>query len=186
MRSVLISIRPKWCEKIFMGYKTIEIRKTQPNLPTPFKAYIYCTVGGDEKWLAGVIGQRKPYKLNGTVCAEFICDHITPVMNEPSDLVWAEARAKIPPKDLATYIGNKKHVYGWHIASLNVYDQPKTLNDFIPSCRFLMDGGMECCDFQKIECSYQEYDHNPDGSLNTVSCVKKLTRPPQSWCYVET
>ena len=43
MKSVLISIRPKWCEKIASGDKTIEVRKTRPKIETPFKCYIYCT-----------------------------------------------------------------------------------------------------------------------------------------------
>ena len=42
-KAVLISIRPKWCEKIASGEKTIEVRKTRPKLHTPFKCYIYCT-----------------------------------------------------------------------------------------------------------------------------------------------
>ena len=42
-KAVLISIRPKWCEKIANGEKTVEVRKTKPYLETPFKCYIYCT-----------------------------------------------------------------------------------------------------------------------------------------------
>lgn len=45
MKSVLISICPKWCEKICRGEKTIEVRKTRPKLQTPFKCYIYRTKG---------------------------------------------------------------------------------------------------------------------------------------------
>ena len=40
MKSVLISIHPKWCELIASGKKTIEVRKTYPKLPTPFRCYI--------------------------------------------------------------------------------------------------------------------------------------------------
>ncbi len=36
-KAVMISIRPKWCEKIVNGEKTIEVRKTRPKLETPFK-----------------------------------------------------------------------------------------------------------------------------------------------------
>lgn len=43
MKSVLISIQPKWCELIANGKKTIEVRKSRPNIETPFKCYIYCT-----------------------------------------------------------------------------------------------------------------------------------------------
>ena len=34
MQSVLISIRPQWCEMICNGKKTIEVRKTRPKLDT--------------------------------------------------------------------------------------------------------------------------------------------------------
>lgn len=43
MKSVLLSIQPKWCKLIFSGEKTIEVRKTAPKLETPFKVYVYCT-----------------------------------------------------------------------------------------------------------------------------------------------
>lgn len=45
MKAVMISIRPEWCKKIMSGEKTVEVRKTKPNLKTPFKCYIYCTAG---------------------------------------------------------------------------------------------------------------------------------------------
>lgn len=44
-KAVLISIRPEWVEKIARGEKTLELRKTEPKLETPFKVYIYCTAG---------------------------------------------------------------------------------------------------------------------------------------------
>ena len=37
MKSVLISIKPKYCELIVNGEKTIEVRKTRPKIETPFK-----------------------------------------------------------------------------------------------------------------------------------------------------
>ena len=40
-KAVMLSIHPKWCEKIASGEKTIEVRKTRPKLETPFTAYIY-------------------------------------------------------------------------------------------------------------------------------------------------
>lgn len=51
-KAVMISIRPKWCEKIVNGEKTIEVRKTRPKLETPFKCYIYETQGRtDTPWV---------------------------------------------------------------------------------------------------------------------------------------
>lgn len=57
MKAVMLSIRPKWCERIISGEKTIEVRKTRPKLISQFKCYIYRSVQG------GVIG-------------EFVCDNI--------------------------------------------------------------------------------------------------------------
>lgn len=57
MKSILISIKPKWVVKILNGEKTIEIRKTAPKdwvdylsgktkiKPEPSLVYIYCTKG---------------------------------------------------------------------------------------------------------------------------------------------
>lgn len=43
MKAVMLSIQPKWCELIASGKKTIEVRKTAPQLQMPFKCYIYET-----------------------------------------------------------------------------------------------------------------------------------------------
>ena len=42
MKAVMLSLRPQWCEKIFNGSKTIEVRKTRPLIDMPFKVYVYC------------------------------------------------------------------------------------------------------------------------------------------------
>lgn len=72
MRAVLISIQPKWVELIANGEKTIEVRKTKPKLETPFKVYIYCTIG------SGVKGDYLvPSGIQcGKVIGEFVCDRI--------------------------------------------------------------------------------------------------------------
>lgn len=44
MKSVLISIKPKWCELIATGKKTVDVRKNEPKVGVPFKCYIYCTL----------------------------------------------------------------------------------------------------------------------------------------------
>ena len=59
MKSVLISIQPKWCELIASGKKTVEVRKTKPKLETPFKCYIYCTQG--ELKDLGIIGNTMTF-----------------------------------------------------------------------------------------------------------------------------
>lgn len=63
-KAVLISIRPKWVEKIVSGEKTIEVRKTRPKLDTPFKCYIYCTLQGCNEFFELILGVMLP---SGTV-----------------------------------------------------------------------------------------------------------------------
>lgn len=103
-RAVLISIRPKWCELIASGKKTIEVRKTAPKIETPFKCYIYCTKPSKAyQTICGcmVLNSDELYKhprhgirhgdsielmveddytadnfLNGKVIGEFTCDRI--------------------------------------------------------------------------------------------------------------
>ena len=43
MKAVMLSLRPQWCEKIFNGSKSIEVRKSRPSLDMPFKVYVYMT-----------------------------------------------------------------------------------------------------------------------------------------------
>lgn len=45
-KSILLSVRPRYCELIASGKKKVELRKNEPKIKTPFKCYIYCTKGG--------------------------------------------------------------------------------------------------------------------------------------------
>ena len=78
-KAVMLSIRPKWCEKIASGEKTIEVRKTRPKLETPFKCYIYETQGW---WKRDGL---RAFRLGGRVIGEFTCDRIDRLApaNEP-------------------------------------------------------------------------------------------------------
>lgn len=118
-KAVLISIRPKWCEKIASGEKTIEVRKTRPNLPTPFKAYIYCSRGNDARRLRGSWGK---------VIGEFTCDRIyelAPLNHAPDDV---EKQACLTREEIVNYL--KGTGYGWHISNLRIYDEARELSEF--------------------------------------------------------
>ena len=71
MKSILISIKPKYCELIASGKKTIEVRKSRPKLDTPFKVYIYCT-----KAPKGWVHIGKNLQLDTKVIGEFMCKKI--------------------------------------------------------------------------------------------------------------
>lgn len=177
-KSVLISIRPKWCELIASGEKTIEVRKTRPKLETPFKCYIYCTAeraGYDALWVLDAPTREKysfmavsaylenpngASKGNGKVIGEFTCERIVPITYDGSRL-WCPTNAAFSPAtclsqaEIIAYIGDKGRCYGWHISDLRIYDTPRDLGEFI-GLRTMKNG------FE----------------------LRELDRPPQSWCYV--
>ena len=173
MKNVLISIKPKWCELIASGKKTIEVRKTRPKIETPFKCYIYCTntkpylVWGDVfrgNWetefthLSGY--NRKDAEeiwdvFNGKVIGEFVCDRMTESFLNNND-GWFVEKGCLTPEEIDKYQGDNAILYGWHISNLVIYDTPIVLNDVVG--------------LRKTKFGYEPI---------------KITRPPQSWCYVE-
>jgi hypothetical protein len=175
MKSVLISIHPKWCALIASGKKTIEVRKTAPKLPTPFKCYIYCT---QDKGLSFWKSKTYAYaddrshnmfdiRGNGKVIGEFVCDLIGfhPGTDVPSSCV--------PIEELKKY-ANGKMLARWHISDVKIYDQPKELWSFwkADKCPYATESG----------CTYKYHCFRAG---QTQRCGETLTRPPQSWCYVE-
>ncbi len=194
MKAVLISIRPKWVEKIASGEKTLEVRKTRPKLETPFKCYIYCTrtkkrlvtilKDGDENY--GEIHHGKPAFIKveeGSVCdmwgkrqkivGEFTCDRIDQVLwndyGTGYDCSEDDVAAACLTRDELDAYGKHGPLYMWHISGLEIYDTPKELSAFKGLCKIEADcGGCPYYNYTKMEC---------DGRI--------IKRPPQSWCYVE-
>lgn len=162
MKSVLISIRPKWCEKIASGEKTIEVRKTRPKLEPPFRCYIYCTLQGTPeffretlcgdvaKWNRGKWAERK-----GNVIGEFICDEFIEFHAHSVAPACYANFARMAPDEIHGYLGNKDG-FGWHISGLKIYDKPREMSEFT-GIRTMKNG------FE----------------------LRVLDRAPQSWCYVE-
>lgn len=160
MKSVLISIRPKWCALIASGKKTIEVRKTAPKLPTPFKCYIYCTSVKSmnlEDYVDAISISTAVNDWSGKVFGEFVCDLIGfhPGTDIPSSCV--------PIEELKKY-ANGKMLARWHISDVKIYDKPKELVEFSNNRSRL------------------ELSKTKDGfSLKWSG----MTKPPQSWCYVD-
>lgn len=197
MNAVLISIKPRWCGKIAGGEKTVEIRKSRPNLKPPFRCYIYCSMPKtkDPRQVLEVHGvDGKIRKANGKVIGEFICDRITPLFNICTDNwkyllgethEWHKQlveRACLSEAELKAY-ANGKNCYAWHISSLYIYDKPKELSEFRNPCKEWDKDSPRCG-----RCEYYYYESNESvGFYDECLCdgLKHITRPPQSWCYVE-
>ena len=192
MKSVLISIKPEWCELIASCEKTIEVRKTRPKIETPFKCYIYCT---SEKYKGRYLHTSnlkcrllflenqndclitvqpenyiyKAYSCKGKVIGEFVCNGI--IRNcEMANADVAEQQGKIKREELLKYSCGKE-LYGWHISELKIYDKPKQLEQFKKYNR--------TCEYSDLGFAIPDCEK----CLNK-SCF--LQRPPQSWCYVES
>lgn len=196
MKCVLLSIRPKWCEKIChkigrdengkpIYEKRIEVRKSAPG-EVPFKAYIYCTDKRQKdngwqfkpnlyiekrtrnlKWIDVAFNSIYGYEwAQQKVIGEFICDKVYSIKNQGNSFVVANEEQGVTNgiarqscldyDDMVGYLGNKDG-YGWHISDLKIYDKPKELSEFISS---------------KPKNKFRAHGDN-------------LTRPPQSWIYVE-
>ena len=189
--SVLISIRPEWCEKIVNGKKTIEVRKSAPK-EVPFKAYIYSTrpkkyykcgavsTSDELLWLAnGKVEMGDGFKfwadgdeyqcLNGHIIGEFICDKVSMEFvgyrnHEPC--YWNLLDGSCLTKDELMNYGEWAILYGWHISDLKIYDKPKELSEFKTGCK-------GCKERDTYHCKFYCYGERP------------LTRPPQSYMYVD-
>ena len=191
MKSVLISIQPKWCGLIASGKKTVEVRKTRPKIDTPFKCYIYCTSSNVHDCLmVNESGTKRiatiNYKTaipcggyigNGKVIGEFVCDAFefytsnctvfeSVLLPSPNDL----EEMCLTLEEFNDYGTRGKLLYGWHISDLVIYDKPKELSEFKKIDR---------------ECWYADLGL---AKRDCHECQNKgclMQRPPQSWCYVE-
>ena len=164
MKAVLVSIRPKWCDLIARGEKTLEVRKSRPKLETPFKCYIYRSKG---KVKHIVNGKWVDMPVGGDVIGEFICDTFVVDKTFGHDPLFNGA-ACMSEVQAACYMTDSP-AYGWHISDLKIYDKPKRITQFKGKCR-LKNSCLGCPDW-----NYQMADCNG----------RTITRPPQSWCYVE-
>lgn len=196
MKSVLLSIKPKYCELIANGKKTVEVRKTKPKLDTPFKCYIYCT---KDKNISFWTGKRYSYADdrshnlfdvcgNGKVIGEFICDKVDNYddntihcFSHENYIGWNDFdldRCCIHPQDFEEY-ANGKWLYGWHISDLKIYDTPKELSEFYTECKMKCE---HCKMWRYTRVNADEFDM--DCKSDWIN-HKSISRPPQSWCYVE-
>lgn len=196
-KAVLISIRPKWCELIANGTKTVEVRKSRPKIATPFKVYIYCTSGrpdlnipiSPERLMQDYLDTGSMKSLNcplgnGKVIGEFTCDRIDRLApaNEPYGIYDIDddyvLQTCLENGALWDY-GHGTPLFGWHISDLKIYDVPKDLN------KFWLPPELYC---EKERCGGCPYDQVADvNGEYSFDCEWKrpLMRPPQSWCYVE-
>lgn len=194
-KAVMISIRPKWCEKICDGEKTIEVRKTRPKLETPFKCYIYCTqasvryqticgchvLNSDELYRHPEQGIKHGYSielmlcenytkdnfLNGKVIGEFICDRIYELEpRSPGGSYYVKGESQLTTNDVARQSCLT-------LKDMHEYLQSKVGYGWHISELKIYDRPKDLGDFTGLR-------ETKFGSEPVT-----IKRPPQSWCYVE-
>lgn len=214
MKSVMLSIQPKWCELIASGKKTIEVRKSK--IPVGSKVYIYQT---KKNWIFKLLPWLADRR--GKVIGEFVCDRIDffdsafdewANASAPSDVPcvidsmgWEKfletihKKAYITDEELNDYFPEEVKAYLWHISDLKIYDKPKKIYDFY---RFgaatpeELDDGL-CCYCRRTNYGELATIGTPNGATFCEGrfcddAYKEyldqnfiLEKAPQSWCYVE-
>lgn len=169
MKAILMSIKARHNRNIESGAKTSELRTKPPKIALPFKVYTY---------ESGFDGRHK-------VVNEWICRDITDwriCMGIPAHL---PLRACVEPWEIKEYSGKDyKDISEMRISDLKIYDTPKELGEFFTACHKLDGDRCDDCPHLRVELCHYLYGDDIDVWCG-VDNKKPITRPPQSWCYVE-
>lgn len=180
-KAVLLSIRPDGVIKIASGDKTVDVRKTRPQIDLPFKCYIYCTQPNSYNPCVPLHYRRQNSTVydsffTARVIGEFVCDKIFDCDADSVGLFDKATKAYISGSclgfsEICTYAKGVLPLYGWHISNLVIYDKPKDLDDF----------------YRFRKCDACESGYESSACIYDDKCIvpAQLERPPQSWCYVE-
>ena len=200
MKAVLASLKPYYYYLVGEGIKKIEARKTYPKADD-WNRETYFYMSKDKQSFARIPKeyQDKYRKHFGKVGLKWKCSEIEPLTDY--DLLYGldeisnsdiEEQSCVDIDELLRYKGKNDFLYAWHISDLVIYDEPKLLSEFT---MIDVEAVKQCKDRERV---YTDpiYTNNAfllggyicnKGETDWCSkCkTKLLTRPPQSWCYVE-
>lgn len=180
MKTALRSIKPYYLYLILTGKKRIEVGKNYPKSKDWNRIVkLYCSKdmssfnripAEDREWMR---------KYLGKVACRFVCDMIDEflVFENMTVQYWNYhnlEKSCLTYDEIANYIGANKNGYAWHISDLKIYDKPKELGEFWKADKCPYNSGNSC--------TYKYYCFRTGESK---SCGEQLTRPPQSWMYIE-
>ncbi len=186
MKSVLRSIKPYYLYLIITGRKTVELGKDFPVSPEwDRKVELYCSK--DKKSFKRIPEEDREWmrKYIGKVACRFVCDKIDEMLPDYNPITkqffynnnwesndWNSNDTCLSTEELNVY-GKRKPLYGWHITDLKIYDKAKRLDEFYKV------GKHEACKYGKKTCL------NLRITDFCKRCEFEITRPPQSWQYME-
>lgn len=192
MKSIMISIKPKWCAKIMNGNKTIEVRKNKALASSIQKLidengyaeiYVYCSKD-NKGYLTEYCGKEtnehlywsfdlgKANGLNGKVLFKFRCYNVEEVKFTENE--WHGTKEipalKVLDKSCLTYqeITNYLNGTGYAIciSDLEIFDKPKELNELKHYKKFV------------------SYDYTYTKKYIDWE-LRPLTKAPQNMVYIE-
>lgn len=173
MKSVLRSAKPYWIYLILTGKKSVEVGKDFPKSEDWNRVVeMYCSK--DKRSFNRIPEKDREWvrKYLGKVACRFVCDKIdtfTPTEHGICiNRFLSLYESCLSVEEMREY-ANGKQIYGWHISDLKIYDKPKEMGEFRKLCHYKISFCLG------ENCEYWGYS----------GCENFLTKPPQSWCYVE-
>lgn len=212
MKSILLSIKPKWVEKILNGEKTIEIRKTMPKCDLPIDVYIYCTKekplllyrdiekevklygsNTSKKCYIASVGRRKTrlpnqYDLSGKVVVKFTLrkvEEITATEDRYGEETWYETYSLACDELLEKSCLDFNELDEYMYGKYgNAQGYAYHIEDLV-----IFDKPRELSEFKHI-CPNIMCDKCNYADLSTDKCLpicsNQLKKAPQNFCYVES
>lgn len=172
MIKILVPFHPKWAMKIAQGEKQYEFR----TYPVAVGTIVFIYVTKNDNALVyeeihgfGLLSKRhtkewiemKSKFLNGKVIGAFVVDRCVDMENAPLETQEeVERHSCLTHHDLFNY-ANGRHVFAWHVSKLRIFDEPKSIKEFI----------------------YAVY--SADMNKATYKADRHLYKAPQKFCYVE-
>ena len=203
MKSILLSIKPKWLAKILNGEKTIEVRKKFPKDYVGW-VYIYCTkedslccikridrdryICGKEFDLRDFPYLSSRYEGKGKVVARFWCDKVEDlIVSEDScgdailEVGWGLIEQTcLTEEQICRYIGKYNTGYAIHISKLEIFDRPRELDEFKKV------GYLDKIKPIKVNPNLKDAYKSFEPIYNRqIEKEYTLTKAPQNYCYVE-
>lgn len=206
MKSILMSIKPKWIKKIASGEKTCEVRKRVPKCGTPFKVYMYCTnpkletvqiikkgesIYGDMlhteetplfiKTYADAEEALYSMFKSGKVVGEFVCDEVYNFIQAGAGIMFADKELnQLDPQDARDMTCLTDKEFDDYLGNKDGYGLH--ISDLK-----IYDKPKELSEFH-YPCTYPNnscYDCAIERLKPHCHYAGVLERPPQSWQFVE-
>ena len=183
MKNILMSIRLYYFYCTCKGIKTKEIRKKFP-LNYKGKIYEYVSKTNWRQDLMKIPAEEREFfkQFVGKVGLCFECDKVERLYEYQvdgygseyeiaSDTLKQEELLKeccLTYDQLSDYLDDINNGYAIHITKLEIFDKPKDISEFM-----------------KVSCKGCPFENTQTCHNDTDGRYCKLTRAPQSWCYVE-